>query len=444
MNTQVFVASTAFNAVVLKAAFDSGLYERPGVTRRLLLTSINDPIPETSKQADQWVSFGPLSAAMDDVVSWNDTIHPQHPYDWEPRPKDRAIWNRLLRERWKLGTGSLEVSVGSVQAPPARALAQLFDDSEVSVFLDGLMSYAPLRHDIGGAVLSRIGRLIHLDLVPGLRPLVLSGTERDVHALDGRRLREAVAAMPRSLTVEWVRGSGQPGSTGLVLGQYLASLGLVSEREESELYRTMVERMLRRGFRRVVFKPHPSLPDSSLNMAVAVELSPGQSVGIVRGGLAEQAFETLEPELVVSCFSTGLATARTIYGIPTARLGTGPLVERLVDSSNSNRIPVVITDATVPQLLPDGSLTQQHCSSATELQTLVEAVAHDMQPERMRHLRPSADAYRRRQEALSSPRYLSALPPTVTDGGQTASATSRMRSRGRDLVRSLPWRTRRG
>src|SRR5690348_17927762 len=44
----------------------------------------------------------------------------------------------------------------------------------ITVYADGLMSYGPTRNKLGLLVDSRIDRLLHLDLVPGLRPMLLT------------------------------------------------------------------------------------------------------------------------------------------------------------------------------------------------------------------------------------------------------------------------------
>ena len=110
--------------------------------------------------------------------------------------------------------------------------------------------------------------------------------------------------------------------------------------------------------------------------------------------LAEAWFERGGVELVVGCFSTALLTALHIYGLPVARLGTELMLERLTPFHNSNRIPVTLVDALVPDLsaLTD-SARQPHRSASAELTELVVAVGYAMQPQRLAARRSQAAAF---------------------------------------------------
>ena len=94
------------------------------------------------------------------------------------------------------------------------------------------------------------------------------------------------------------------------------------------------------------------------------------------------------PELVVSCFSTGLATAKGLYGCQTAAVGTERLLAELAPYQNSNRIPLTITDAlhSGRYELPDGPAG----TVARNLNGLIDAVTYCMQPGSAAHLRGSA------------------------------------------------------
>ena len=58
----------------------------------------------------------------------------------------------------------------------------------------------------------------------------------------------------------------------------------------------------------------------------------------------------MRPALVVGCFSTALLTAAALLRLPVARIGTEPLLDRLTPYQNSNRVPVTIVDALLPDL----------------------------------------------------------------------------------------------
>ncbi|MGY5138562.1 polysialyltransferase family glycosyltransferase, partial [Streptomyces nigrescens] len=177
--TQIFMASTLYGAATLAAALDADCFAP--ADRRLLLLSNNATNPETAASLDSMPGFARLRGRFDRVLSWNETISPFHPGGWSPRPDDVPLWERHLRLLWGLGDDRVELVVESIQVNPALALAQLFPDAPIDVYADGLMSYGPTRNKLDPLIGTRINRLLHLDLVPGLTPLLL--TEFDVEPL---------------------------------------------------------------------------------------------------------------------------------------------------------------------------------------------------------------------------------------------------------------------
>ncbi|CAM5413182.1 polysialyltransferase family glycosyltransferase [Streptomyces violaceorubidus] len=75
---------------------------------------------------------------------------------------------------WDLGDDDLALAVESIQVNPALGVTQIFTDAPVTVYADGLMSYGPTRNKLDPLVGTRVERLLHLDLVPGLEPLLLT------------------------------------------------------------------------------------------------------------------------------------------------------------------------------------------------------------------------------------------------------------------------------
>jgi Alpha-2,8-polysialyltransferase (POLYST) len=170
--TQIFLASTLYGAATLAAALDSDRFA--AADRRILLVSNNASVPETTPALDETPGFAALADRFDEVLSWNETISPFHPGGWSPRPDDAPLWERHLRLLWDLGDDEIELAVESIQVEPALALVQLFPAAPIHVYADGLMSYGPTRNKLDLLVTTRIRRLLHLDLVPGLTPLLLS------------------------------------------------------------------------------------------------------------------------------------------------------------------------------------------------------------------------------------------------------------------------------
>ncbi|MFC7932864.1 polysialyltransferase family glycosyltransferase [Streptomyces cinereoruber] len=380
--TQVFCASTLYGAVTLAAAIDSGCFG--AADRRILLVTNNAPVPETTPALDEAEGFARLRGRFDSVLSWNEVISPLHPGGWTPRASDLPLLQRHLRRLWDLGDDRVELALESIQVTPALAIAQLLPEASITVYADGLMSYGPTRNKIDPLIGGRVSRLLHLDLVPGLAPLLLG---------EFGAVPEAVPVEAFTKCVEELAGP-DPGTAdeegpALLLGQYLAALNLLTAAEEEELHLRMVRGAVARGHRRLVFKPHPTAPDAwSRSLVRAAEELGAELTVEDRPVLAEVLYRELRPALVVGCFSTALLTARTFYGLPVARVGTRPLLARLTPFQNSNRIPLTVVDAVVPPL--DGPAGDGSGVGTEELNDLVAAVGFAMQPKIRPDLRAAA------------------------------------------------------
>jgi|GEM_PF-366730 len=415
--TQIFFASTLYGAATLAAALDAGCFEPCG--RRLLLISNNAATPETAPAPDSMPGFLRLRSRFDRVLSWNETISPFHPGGWAPRADDVPLWERHLRLLWDLGDDDVELVVESIQVNPALALVQMFPGAPVDVYADGLMSYGPTRNKLDPLVGTRIRRLLHLDLVPGLRPLLLTefGVEPQIVPTDVftsvlAELADAADATDSAGLAE-VAGLARPaGLAGpaLLLGQYLSALEILTGEEEEQLHVTMLRGAAALGHRRIVFKPHPTAPARWSRMLEKEAGELGVELTVLDSPvLAEVLYQRIRPALVVGCFSTALMTASAFYGLPVARTGTGSLLERLSPYQNSNRVPVTIVDALLPDLEEDRAVLEgrsatpagqrseaqrsEERKSGEQLNGLLAAVGYAMQSQIYPDLRPAAERY---------------------------------------------------
>ncbi|MGI5487691.1 polysialyltransferase family glycosyltransferase [Microtetraspora malaysiensis] len=428
--TTLLCASTPLGAMALAAACDEG---RLGPGRRILLVSNNAAIPEITPAPDKSPEFARIRDRFDEVVSWNAVIAPLHPSEWKARSVEAPMLGRLLAAR--LGDPD-ELVVESIAVPPARTLAGLLRDVPITVYSDGLMSYGPTRFPLPGEIGGRITRLLHLDLVPGLAPLLLS--EYGVPP-------EIVSDSAFHGVVERAAGdrSGEPGDgppwEAVILGQYLSALGILSAAEEAELHAAMLRGLAARGHRAVVFKPHPAAGRRHARELRPVAEELGVELLVADGSApAEVCFAVHRPRLVVGCFSTALVTARRLFGIPAATVGADLVLERLSPYENANRIPATIVDASLPRLCPDGSLAEP---PPVDLGALVGAVGYCMRAAAYPGLREVAAAYveangparyftRRRLSSLGllpAPMPPAETPPDARGEGQGAGRTSRLR-----------------
>ncbi|MFJ8617288.1 alpha-2,8-polysialyltransferase family protein [Streptomyces clavifer] len=392
--TQIFLASTLYGTATLAAALDSGLFGE--ADRRILLVANNAAVPETSLSVDAMPGFERLRGRFDDVVSWNETIAPFHPSAWSPRPDDLPLWERYLRLAWGLGDDAVELTIESIQVDPAIGVAQIFTGVPIDVYADGLMSYGPTRNKVDPLVGTRVRRVLHLDLVPGLKPLLLTEFGAAPVVVGSEDFLKVLGELA-DVSVDLPSVDGP----ALLLGQYLSALKLISPQEEEELHLRMMRGAFALGHTRLVFKPHPTAPARWTRGMEAEAERLGAELTVLDAGilttpvLAEVLYQRMRPALVVGCFSTALLTASALYGLPVARVGTEMLLDRLSPYENSNRMPVTLVDALLPELTDRPSVEAQRPSAGTEpdVPALVRAVGYAMQPRIHPGLRPDAERY---------------------------------------------------
>lgn len=378
--TQLFYASTLFGAMTLAAAIDDGRFG-PRSGRRILLVSNNAAIPEITPSLDEAPGFATLRPRFDEVWSWNDIVAPLHPSDWRARVIEVPMLGRLLHSLLSLGDGPDELILESIAVPPSRTLAGLIRDCPITVYSDGLMSYGPTRDPLPAEISGRITRLLHLDLVPGLSPLLLSEYGVPAETLPDQAFLNVIEPDAEDL----------PEGQAMILGQYLSALDIVTPEEEAGLHADMLRGLVARGFGAVLFKPHPAAGRRHAQQLRETARELGvELTTVVETVPAESYFAALRPELVVGCFSTALITARRHFGLPVATVGGELVLERLTPYENSNRIPATITDALLPRLSADGSLEEP---PAVDVPALVRAVGYCMQSEIHPELREPAASY---------------------------------------------------
>ncbi|EMY33767.1 hypothetical protein D477_013190 [Arthrobacter crystallopoietes BAB-32] len=402
---ELFVVSTLYQCISLASAIDSGDIPDHGAERILVLNN-SALIPEVSVPFHEAPGFAEAASRFDRTVDLSALLWPRRPGQFNPRAEELDVWEKLLRSEWDLGSDRLALFVESIQVNPAVALCRIFADAAIHVHSDGLMSYGPTRNPLARDLAQRLDSLIYVDLVPGLVPQLLrehaprlipvsrdalrQGMEELARALpDDAEAPAAVSGTPAA-KLQQHRAAEDAAGTALILGQYLSELGILSTEEEIELHRGMLQKATDRGIRHCIFKPHPSAGPGAVTsiQAAAVELGMELQV-LTSSSPAEVVMQRLQPDLVVSCFSTALMTAKYLFGIEAAAVGTEILLERLTPYQNSNRIPVTVIDA----LLERGYAAPADAGPAAPLQQLVEAVSYCMQPDTLALARPAARAF---------------------------------------------------
>jgi len=387
---QLFVAPTFLAAVTEVAAIRAGLYGDSG--RRVLLTTNNARVPEVAKSIEHAPGFETLAGAFDQIVHLNDYIAPQHPRGWQESPPKAAITMSRILEDAGLEPG-VGVTMQSLSVAPSVTIATGMPGSEISVISDGLMSYGPAPKQLPADVAARLTRLLYLDLVPGLEPILFSEYGiRNVlvptEAFTGV-LADYAAGHPERARLEALADT----MDALAVGQYLAALGLMTVEEETRLYHDMVASAAELGHRRIAFKPHPSAPPAFTETILAVASEYGVEVRIFDVPVPVEAiYSVVRPQLVVGSFSTALATA-SLYGIRTASVGTPRIAETLPRYSDSNRIPLMITAATSDRIVERGGVLSVQPPISVDLPEVMRALAGTMHPSRYADWRPAAERF---------------------------------------------------
>ncbi|MFJ7083620.1 polysialyltransferase family glycosyltransferase [Streptomyces griseus] len=417
MTIRIFHASSPAATVLLAAAIDACCFTEPD--RRILLLSRTGAAPEAGADVSETVGFERLRARFDEVLSWNDAIFPFHPDGWLPRADDAPLWERHFRRAWGLGEEPLELVVDSPHAGPARALTQVFAGVPVDVYAEGPGGYGPTGEKLPPPAGTRVRRLLHPDLVPGVRPLLLGEYGVEPQIVPVGAITKVVGELA-DLDGELSDAAGSalelPGveAPALLLGQDLAGVGLITAAEEAGLRLEMVRGAAALGHTRLVFAPDPYAPWESpaALLAEADRLGVGLTVlDTTRPVPADVLPHRLRPALVVGCTSAALFGAARFHGLPVATVGTGLLLERLTPYENAERIPATLADAVLPALDDAKAVAAQKADGAAEsggtvrvnsevkpdgadeVNGLLAAVGFAMRPKVRPDLRPDAERY---------------------------------------------------
>ncbi|MGK3950120.1 polysialyltransferase family glycosyltransferase [Microbacterium sp. K2] len=380
--TQLFAVHSAYGLATAAGALDGGLLGDHG--ERILVPFVSSRVPETSVGIASDPALASLRDRFDRIEDLDALLGPLHPSAWKPHASDLPLLRRLLIRAWGIDPGDLELLVQSPQVAPARTLMQLFPHARLTIIGDGLMTYAPMRVRMPHTVTARIGRVVHVDVVPGVTPLVGSPTATPVPVspdLFRAVLAETAAAVDDTAELEGALGGE---STVLVLGQYLSALGLVSEVEEIALQKEMIDRAASRRPQHIAFKPHPSAPPRLSDALRDRARVHGIDFREYRGALAAEVLaERLDATAVIAGFSTALPTVQALFGREIDAVGADTVLARLTPYENSNRVPATIVDALTRADSP--------YREPERMQLLIDAVGYAMQPVVAGHLRGRAE-----------------------------------------------------
>jgi hypothetical protein len=307
--TQIIEISTQYQLANLTALIRSGPPRRSGASVASSSWRTIPSLPELTPAADAMPGSAGLLDDFDAVVDWNATIWPNHPKDFGISGERAPIMERALRREWGIDDHEpLELIVESLPGHPAGALTQIFATAAISVHSDGLMSYGPIRNPLTLPQWQRLTTIFYTDLLPGITPRQLAEHAPERVVLPTADLAEVIDEMTAEVADELSAAhlDAPIEGSGLVLGQYLAQLDLITAEEELDLHLQMIEVVKEAGLSTVIFKPHPTSARTTIGPLRRRSEELGLDFVLADVPLlAEIVVSATRPELVVSCFSTG-------------------------------------------------------------------------------------------------------------------------------------------
>ncbi len=296
------------------------------------------PVPEAAPPWDEVPGFARLRARFDAVLSWNEAIRPFHPAAWTPRTEDVPLLERHFRKLWGLGDGRVELVLGAPDTAPAQSVARVFTGAPLHVYTAGPTGYGPTRGKLDPLIGTRVRQVLHLDLVPGLTPLLLGEFGAPARAIPADAFRAVAEEVASAVT-------GVPEGAALVVGERPSDRAGAEDAPHAELVRAAA----RRGHDRVVFAPHPASPSRHAAGLRAEAGRLGVDLTVLETPVPVEAlYEASRPALVVGCASAALFTASALYGLPVARVGTERLLGRLTPYHHPRRTALVLAEAVLP------------------------------------------------------------------------------------------------
>lgn len=375
--------STKFGLYTLMTILETHTEFAPA-EQRVLLVSTHTPDPEAHNRLLDLARTSPkVSAMFARVLSLNDLLSPLHPTQWKPSQSDldNLAMQSILRAVFGAAPGEqVDLMMESVQTPPSNTLARIMSGSDIHIYSDGLMTYGPIRFALPHAVGSRIRGLYYMDFIPGLKPCLLREFAVPCHPIPPARLRATLEAMSE-ISKQDLNAEGLDGAP-VFMGQYLSGLGLCTADEEVDLYvRALNICAVSERATTVFFKPHPTFSHGLLH---ALKTSPRLGKFELRildtAPLMEEFLIHFKPSFIASVFSTGLATARELFGIDAYSFETAAFLEKLTPYENSNRVPAALIYYAFSEVT-----TRMPSITGINLQQKIDLLAAGMQPKILLH-----------------------------------------------------------
>ena len=402
------LAGVAFLATAVKASRFSG-------ERTVLLVANEAQTPEIVVAPWEAPGFAALAAAFDEVIWFNELIAPLHPVAWRPPAAEIPLLARLLRTRVAPDHDIAELVVESVLAGSGRALVELIPDVPITVATHGLELYAPVVSDASSEIGGRVTRLLHVDLVPGVGPLLRYHPAITAEAIPLADFRETLAALDTGDAIT---------ADAVLVGDRYAEREVLTVDAELALHVNTIRALAAGGRKNTLFVPHPAAAPINPHPLLEAARAAGVALTMAAPGTSPEVVAARTDALVVGTQSPALFVATHA-----ATSGCRDLLALKTRYASSDRMPLTIADAGLPSLDPKGKITQP----STDVALLVDAVAFSMAPKVVPELRDRTAEWLARH-GLAPYLRRSILGPLglVTD----LSGSRRLAARARTWVRS--------
>lgn len=426
--TRLLVVTSARQMLLLAAAIDHGALRDDARELVVVLADLVD-VPEVGPSLERSAALGALERRGARTVSWTATVAPLLPATFLPRVVEQPVWERLLRERWGLDDGPVDLAAADLSSGPGRALARVFPHARITVLADELVRWAPIDERLRGGVARRLDVLLAPELLPGLVPHLLAEHGTRVVMLPSGRLAAVVEQVARSLP--GAHAHAVPHATGghaLLLGDAPGALRTAGEhgaggadraagapRAEPDgdlvgrIARAAAREVRAAGLATVVVAAHPLAPARHVRTTTATLRDEGLTVRLADPDVPTEVLVVRDrPGLVLGTASTGLLTALALGAADVRAVGTHDALASLRPYGHPARTALTMTDAL---LAPDAGPVPGRTAvdgrsslgasaagslpagpSSADVVRLLDAVTYCMRPERVPHLRPAAVA----------------------------------------------------
>lgn len=279
-----------------------------------------------------------------------------------------------------------DLVVGAGALRTGRSLSRRWADAPVTLVAAGTSAYGPTPEVLHGRLAGRVGSVLHLDLAPGVPPLLLSehGTASRTVPADAYRAVVAMLPSPGPLV--------RP--TTVVLGRRAAWAGALDAHQGEDLLVAVVQRCAEAGHSRILVLLDPDAAPRTRRLLARTARDARADLRMVDDAGPVDPWLALDGTgLVVGCAAEDLLVARAVFGRRVAQLDTERVLKHLEPYADPRRPGATLVGATVPDLRSWTSSPDGEEPEPLDLSDLLATVGYAMDPDLLADRRPGAIAF---------------------------------------------------